>query len=273
MRRSVAKLFYAVFSRKSPAAVASRVPSRRRRSGCAPLHRAPVLDLQRQVLSLQPAIARQCHQHHRWISSDYNECVSLGRDGCNYAAFHGVLVLQSPGDAGPAGHDGSASVKIRLWPGSVRIQTSTTHSKTHRAKTAPPHARLSQLAAPVCRAASAPPPRPPEVEGRTRDDLRITRKPRAIGDGQPQPPAPPAAPYTKQEGSHERALVLPPAHRTRPPARGWRLARTEARHRAAEARNGHDQGHVGPRTNEPPESRRRPENAKGDAPEADGLVG
>ena len=154
MRRSVAKLFYAVFSRKSPAAVASRVPSRRRRSGCAPLHRAPVLDLQRQVLSLQPAIARQCHQHHRWISSDYNECVSLGRDGCNYAAFHGVLVLQSPGDAGSAGHDGSASGRIRLWPGPVRTQTSATHAKTHRASRSSAHRRLTHSQRHQTRAAS-----------------------------------------------------------------------------------------------------------------------
>ena len=56
MRRSVAKFFYAVFSRKSPATASSPMVSRRQRRGLLPLHRAPVLDLQqRQVpkLSLQ----------------------------------------------------------------------------------------------------------------------------------------------------------------------------------------------------------------------------
>ena len=114
---------------------------RRRRYACVPLHRAPVLDaeLQCQVLpTLGPAIARQCHQQQRRMRSDYKEWQSLGTDGCKYAEICDAHEPQSPGDAGSAGHDGSASGRIRLWPGPVRTQTSATHAKTHRAAAPPP---------------------------------------------------------------------------------------------------------------------------------------
>ena len=80
-------------------------------------------------VSPRPAIARQCRQQQRRMSSDYNEWPSPGRDGCKCAAFHGVLVqiayVMLVWLSQPTG--------LRRGPslaGSIRKQTSATHAKT-----------------------------------------------------------------------------------------------------------------------------------------------
>ena len=139
MRRSVAKLFYAVFSRKSSAAVASRVPSRRRRYACVLLHRAPWCWMRAAVSGV--ANSSQL-SHGGATSSNDARAVIIRNDGvsagmvANALRLTGVLVPNrlmrlSIISLRPPRKDQSLA-------GSVRTQTSATHAKTHRAAAPPP---------------------------------------------------------------------------------------------------------------------------------------
>ena len=89
-------------------------------------------------------------------------------------------------DVGSAGHDGSAGERIRLWPGSVRTQTSATHAKTHRASRT--SARRPPLTSQRHQTEAAS--RAPDAKGRTSRRSTDHHEPPRDRDGQPQrPPA------------------------------------------------------------------------------------
>ena len=68
------------------------------------------------LLSLQPAIARQRHHEQQRISSDYNECSSLGRDGCKCAAFSRCARAVSRAECHPPSGDPRQRVSGRIRP-------------------------------------------------------------------------------------------------------------------------------------------------------------
>ena len=155
MRRSVAKFFYAVFSRKSPATASSPMVSRRQRRGLLPLHRAPVLDLQqRQVpklsLQLSHGGAASSKDGSRVIINDRRVwtrmvAITLRFTVCS-CLYRGAECVFGSVEA------------ARERPSLARIRPNTDLSRCMLRPIARPHlyaGRLSQLAAPVCRAASA----------------------------------------------------------------------------------------------------------------------
>ena len=166
------------------------------------------------LMQLRVGCCNSCSQlSHGSASSSNDGCVVMIMNGrvptgmVANALLHGVLVLQSPGDAGSAGHDGSASGRIRLWPGPVRTQTSATHAKTHRASRTSTRA---PLAAPhQTRAASRADATP---KAAPRDGLRITKNHLAVETGSRSRPSP-AAPT---QGSLEAAAMSAPSS-YRPP--------------------------------------------------------
>ena len=103
----------------------------------------------------------------------------------------------------------------------------------------------------------------PDAKGRTLAATCGSPRTLAIDGPQPQPTSP-AAPQNKRQGSHERALVLPPANRTRPPIVGASGARKHGIE-PPKQENEHDR-QCWPKAHVTPESRGRPQNAKGDAP-------
>ena len=105
-------------------------------------------------------------------------------------------------DVGSAGHDSSASERIRLWqdPSESRPQRRMRGPIAQKQHPPPAASHNSQR---HCQGSLRPGTRRRKTKVAKRDGLRVTRKPRAIGDGQPTAASPPAAPPNK--GSLSRA--------------------------------------------------------------------
>jgi len=162
--------------------------SRRQRRGCVPLHPRAVLDLQLhcQVVNLSNQLS-----HGSANSTTAGSAVIIMNARVSAGMVANTLRFtcaraKSPVMLVSAGHDGSASERIRLWPGSVRTETSATHAKTHRASRT--SARRPPLTSQRHQTEAAS--RAPDAKGRTSRRSTDHHEPPRDRDGQPQrPPA------------------------------------------------------------------------------------